>query len=326
MDGLKRVRLTCNTNGDDWAPGCLQLEQSPLYPFYLPNLEVFELAQFEEPLEVLGYAEDEEGYAADFWPMSSRALPIANNLTTLSLLRASASAIAFETLLKQTPNLRAFELEFFQDTEVFPLDLSRLKSALDLVQKTLTHITIRFEVFPGEDEDARDYVTVVYARLGSFREYQALKHMELSLHILFGSEDSMNGVFYPLSAVLPPNLQSLTITDDLLMFADFQQYFEDMEAMAIFRRYLTGEKLLDRWQGNDWRTQDQRFDWVPGAIEGEWRIATPQLKRFVYDLRKRGYLSMDYWNNGKIRNQFRRMCKEQGIEGEVLWEKMKWEI
>jgi hypothetical protein len=128
--------------------------------------------------------------------------------------------------------------------------------------------------------------------------------------------------------MLPPNLQSLTITDDLWMFQDFENAFVDVDAMATFRRFLTGEMLPPEWEeeefGEDWRGRNAALNWAPGRGGGEWKVATPKLKKFVYDLRKRGYLSDEYWNKGKIRRQFRNMCKEQGLEGEVLWETIQY--
>ena len=91
---------------------------------------------------------------------------------------------------------------------------------------------------------------------------------------------------------MPPSLEVLTITDDLYMFNEFQQYFEDKDAMEIFKKYLEG---------------------------GEWKSATPMLKSFMYDLRERGEYTVGYWDQRTTRNELRRLIKAQGLEGTLLW-------
>ena len=333
---LKHLRITCNTNGYEWTPGCMQvsLQKAFLYPFYLPKLETLEIERFEGSYDPVDWQIDHEDYATPFWPVSPTSPPVAGHLTTLRLLRSSASSEALELLLKQTPNLRIFELDIVADTplthELVPFDFNALKASLDRLQTTLTHLKIRFEKYLGCADYEYTLDEWAIGALGSFRKYPALTHLEVSLHVLFDLQPDMYEHLPSLAAVLPPNLHSLTITDDLWMMAEYQEAFEDIEAMAIFRRYLTGEQLPHDWQdrkdsfGFDIRRRFLAVTWVPGATEGEWKTATPRLKRFVYDLRKKGYLSREYWNKGMIRRQFRMMCREQGLEGEVLWEKIQY--
>jgi hypothetical protein len=330
MENLKHVRFVCNTGGNDWTPGIVRLEKAALIPFYLPTLETLEVEHFEDPFRPNEWEiEDEELYEIDFWPMYPAAPPIANNLTTIRLLRSSAAPQTLNLMLQQTPNLRTLEFDVSQSDQVLTsLRFDEYKSALDLAQATLENLTIRFQVY-AEGQDPRHYEDVVEGRLGSFRDYLALTHLEVSLHTLFGARAHWTGTTAAsLAAMLPPNLQSLTITDDLWMFQDFENAFVDVDAMATFRRFLTGEMLPPEWEeeefGEDWRGRNAALNWAPGRGGGEWKVATPKLKKFVYDLRKRGYLSDEYWNKGKIRRQFRNMCKEQGLEGEVLWETIQY--
>lgn len=329
MADLKHLRLTCDTSGFEWTPGCLDFKDTALYPFFLRNLEILEFERFETY-----HVELDEIW---IWPTIPRASLVTTNLTTLRLLRSSAQSHVIGLILCRTPNLQTFELDIIQPTEFESdsFDFAVLKDSLDQLRTTLTQLTIRFQLYPldhdiyvGGMQTRTELDAAARGALGSFRKYTALTHLQVSLHTLFGFGNI--GGLHKLAAYLPPTLQSLAITDDLWMFADFQEAFEDIDAMAIFRRFLTGEVLASNWPQRRTNYAYERqylgVTWVPGpdATGGEWKIATPQLKSFVYDLRKRGYLSHEYWNKGMIRKQFRMMCKEQGIQGEVLWEKIRY--
>jgi hypothetical protein len=92
--------------------------------------------------------------------------------------------------------------------------------------------------------------------------------------------------------VLPPNIKTLVITDDLYMTKGFRGQFDDDQAMQMLERYL--EKDLTR--------------------------ATPQLERFTYDMRERGHRTRGYWNVARSRKDFISLCYEHGVEGKVLWD------
>jgi hypothetical protein len=53
--------------------------------------------------------------------------------------------------------------------------------------------------------------------------------------------------------------------------------------------------------------------------EPEWKLKTPGLRRFTYDLEKRGEETYGYWDRVKAENQLVRVCEAQGISGAVLW-------
>ncbi|KAF2823010.1 hypothetical protein CC86DRAFT_385176 [Ophiobolus disseminans] len=251
-------------------------------------------------------------WTAYFWPMPSREPPIASRMATLSLPQPRIKPQSLEMLLKQTPNLKIPEYGRLDDAPPEKYDLSDLKAALDHVKMTLTRIMVRFVVGHSLDqlrrEEPRETVHVLSGTLGSFRDYPALTHLEISLHALFGSGGSKRGT--PLSAVLPSNIVSLTVTDDLLTFVDFQGCFEDAAAMDIFRRYLGGA------------CGDKEDHW---AVEGEWKAATPCLNTCLYDLRRYGHLGQGYWSSENVRSKFKRMCEGQGLEGGVLWVEDKHE-
>ena len=150
----------------------------------------------------------------------------------------------------------------------------KLRAALDQVQSTLTDLSIRIDVGSDPDRaraDPADHsAAMLSGSLGRFRDYIGLTHLDISLHVLVGSEDISHDI--SLAAVLPPSLQSLTISDDLYGFVECEGRFEEAAVMSIFRDYL-GEMR---------------------AVGGQWMTATPYLKSVAYDLTRRGHLSQEY--------------------------------
>ncbi|KAH7091312.1 hypothetical protein FB567DRAFT_589206 [Paraphoma chrysanthemicola] len=321
MSNLKKFTLRCDTSAENEAkrPGFMQIDKRPLWAFYLPAVEEVVLEHFEDPVssdEMLRHEESPEAedwrvhwwpwacqpmctYPPKTYPHSSTLAPSCSYLTTLRLKRCSAEARTLELLLRYTPVLKVLELDLFRHPYENEFDLNVLRQALGHVAQTLERLTVRYEVFPETEygEIVSDMVRVTTGRLCPLTPFAQLTDLEISLHTLFGSDDSLNNTFFPLAAVLPPKLQELVVTDDLYGFSDWQQYFEDGDAMAMFRRYLEGG----------------------GDGEGEWRVATPELRRFVYDLRERGEYSVRYWDREERREELMAMCKGQGLEGEVLW-------
>ncbi|KAF2028270.1 hypothetical protein EK21DRAFT_114042 [Setomelanomma holmii] len=288
MRGLKKFTLSCDTGDESFTPGFLKLGKTMLWLFYLPAVIADALGQ-----EVLDL----------FWPMDPK--PVAAQLTALTLTRYSAEALTLGCVLRQCPHLRRFELDRTQHPESRPFDMNLLKEALIYIAATLEHLSIRYEVYFDADyaENVSDLVNITSGRLGPIHSFNKLVYLETSLHVLFGAEDSLINVFYSLAEVLAPGLRELVITDDLYGFADWQQYLEDKDAMKLFERYLTSEKA---GRGG-------------GKQGGEWKVATPELKRFVYDLRKRGEYTVRYWDQEENREALKEKCRAQRIEGDVLW-------
>jgi hypothetical protein len=298
VQGVKNLGLTCYVPRERWVPGVVEsdVESEVLCLLYAPNVRTIALQHLDQ-------RDGTETTRRVRWPRDHA--PCATHLTSLSIGRASASASIYKFLLACTPHLRVFELDCLLPPQHLPFQLNDLASALHLVHATLTRLEVRFEVFHDDEfcENVQDLVDVVSGSLGSLRAFAALTSLECSLHVLFGSDDTSQGVSPPLSAVLPLGLQELVVTDDLYMFSDFQGCFEDGDAMGVLERYFIGEQRDGQ-----------------GMLKGEWSSSTPGLERFVYDLSERGELTNGYWSQKKRRRQLEEMCKEQGIKGEVVWE------
>jgi hypothetical protein len=285
---LKHVHLTRdNTTREDWVPNQTIVQQEFLKLLALPHAEVIKL-DFFDPMDMEEYLEDEELARRNFWPWAQ--MKVSKQLHTLRILCCPTPTVAFELILSEASSLRVFDVESCQHPSC-SIDLKTLKTGLDHVKGTLTHLRIRYGAL---DEVSSLRLAGSFdstcGSLGSFRNYNILTYLEVSLHILFGSRDSSKGIFYPLSAVLPPNLETLVITDDLQESNLYDDYFEHDDAMAIFERFF----------------------------DGEWREATPQLKEFMHDLRKSGPYTFDYWDRKEKSDELMALCEGQGIVGKVL--------
>ncbi|CAO2653977.1 Nn.00g107100.m01.CDS01 [Neocucurbitaria sp. VM-36] len=317
---LSSLRITRHTVGDLRRDEIVFLGQKFPLLFCLPRVEKLELTFF-----INDYLSWDPEDLIDLWPLKEH--PKAEKLTTLRLSRSSITASTLGLLLQQTPNLHTFEYDRFQLSYVH-FNLLGIRQALQQVRSTLTHLTIGSEFWHEYDPPAdNNYDT--RGSLGPLNEFSALVSLSIPLAVLFGSEDIDEGRIPKLSFFLPPHLQSLTITDGMWTYHKFRQYYEDVGAMEILKTYLTGEKAADtcRPGTHENRTKDwdegitySNIAWVADG-EPEWKVATPELREFVYDLRKNR--TMGYWQAEQPREELKRGCQSQGIECHVLYQQDK---
>jgi hypothetical protein len=332
---LKKVRVTTEFQDEAelWGPDFVRVQSVLLRLFFLPGVESLEIAALADLRDENGKVEwldedaDEEFWPA--WPVERR--PMAQSLTTLKLVRSSVDPLTIKCFLQQTPHVRAFEFDCFMYPGHVPLDLDGLREALLYIRSTLTSLTVRYELYhnDGMNVIAQDTFSAVTGSLGPLHDFPVLSTLVVSLPVLFGTDDIDMGRQPNLSAYLPSALEYLTITDDLYRYGAFQDYFEDENAMAFFRAYLSGEKI-----GPEWRSSRQSYlwgedNWYQGKCYGdidwvqdrepEWKLKTPGLRSFTYDLEKRGEQTYGYWDRVKARKQLIRVCEGQGIIGQVLW-------
>ncbi|KAF2846777.1 hypothetical protein T440DRAFT_471651 [Plenodomus tracheiphilus IPT5] len=248
------------------------------------------------------------------WPLEQP--PNGNNITILRLLQFSIHPETLSYFLRQTPNVHTFELSVLEPVEMETNDITAFREALHPIRNTLRDLTIRYTV--AEEEECpppQDSVDVIDGSLGPLHDFPILTSLTVSLAVLFGRHGVHTGRYPQLVDFLAPRLQKLTITDDLWMYSDFQGCFEDMDAMQIFRRFLTGEMVEGGWTGG---TQYEKAVWVPSGDVPGWKVATPDLKEFVYDIREHIQESHGYWSKRKYRNELRRATRGQGLECTVL--------
>lgn len=202
------------------------------------------------------------------------------------------------TILKQTHKLQVFHYQWWTIFSQHPTDLVSIKTAPDIVRGTLKCLI--FELQPSQlsmQTDSIKYqnrLAAIKGKLGSFKEYKALTHFKLSLHTLFESEDCSLDSFHDVAAILPRNMEHLTIRTDLYMFNKSQICCEELRGMSIICHWLDGDG--------------------PNSL----RNTSARLKSFVLDLRSARRLSK-FWQDPTSRDGVLQICEKKGIEGQVLW-------
>jgi hypothetical protein len=188
------------------------------------------------------------------------------------------------------------------------------------LRETLAHLVLRFDMF-REGKHGLDFLEdMVEGDLALRRSFTALASMETSLGLLFGEDVHTlrddDDLTHMLADVLPRNLRKVTITDDLWVMGRFVTSEERM-TMSTFLQYFSWDTIGP-------------FDAVPLSTEEvdrtknedlPWRQATPELKEFVFDIRKRGKkVAARYWGNQRRRDYLQHVCERQGIACSILYE------
>jgi hypothetical protein len=156
LKNLKTWRTTCETELSSPEPFLTQGRF--LLPFYLETIGTIKLTALDNFM-VRYHFDTSEEEVRYFWPLK---VPMASNLTTLRLLRTAAEPEAVGMLLRQSPHLRVLEFHALIHPARTPLDLSGLKSALEHVRATLTHLTVCHKIFADEeygDPDEQEDIT-----------------------------------------------------------------------------------------------------------------------------------------------------------------------
>lgn len=309
---LTRVSVTGTGRGRLWGEHFSTLRNTYLCLLSSPTIETLELSAFADDELIAGPVW--AAFPVQAWPYNHTPQP--HNLTTLRILRSALSSETIGFILTQTQHLHTFDLDIFRNQDTQPYDLAALHTALTHIRSTLTHLTIRYEILEDdEDSPVRDLFNSVEGGLGPLREFPCITSLSVSLAVLYGRDVTDSGAIPPLASYLPPLLQRLVVTDDLLYFGEFQGYFEDVDAMAIFRAYLSGERLAASWKGG---RGDEDVVWEDSGERAGWETATPGLREFEYDVRRfGGLLSRGYWERRGVREELGKVGRERGVKVRV---------
>jgi hypothetical protein len=241
----------------------------------------------------------------------------ARSLKSLRLKTTAVPASWIYDVLQHTSRIETLEYDVVTyldlDESVLVLqilDLPKLRAGLNLVHSTLKHLILRFE---DKTRNCEDLGMLCRNHLGSLRNLTELVSLEVSFGMLFGPFGADTVQLPHVSIVLPAKLRRLTITDDFWGFETFSNT-EGVATMAIFKRFFTGERLMEGWTLD---TELGDIRWIKEG-DGEWIAATPGLKEFVFDIKKRGWASYDYWGEAGPCEELQHMCESQGIHCEIL--------
>jgi hypothetical protein len=180
---------------------------------------------------------------------SSWSVPQANNsITSLELFRLRESRL--ELLLSPLRSLKTLHWHWYYQESIDShasgpvIELTTMVTALSNVAETLTNLTIEAETNP--DVLGGDYEPPAVEPRGSLRGLSKLQKLE-TLHLpwlfLMGpSPQSTTETAGALGELLPPNIEVLTITSELLDYEQFE--WEDEVFMRGIRAALQNQKAM----------------------------------------------------------------------------------
>ncbi|KAL9625647.1 MAG: hypothetical protein Q9160_000360 [Pyrenula sp. 1 TL-2023] len=148
-----------------------------------------------------------------------------HTLTTLILRSTICDEATLKNLLRATPRLRSLTYERFYDPCEEGDRLPNPKSLLDALSQvngTLEelHVSLeryRYPMFDGNHTGGEDEYPGPDEPIGSLRELEKLKTLEIPMEVLFGHSD----VYQPISTILPDSLRNLTLRNDFVYFIAF---------------------------------------------------------------------------------------------------------
>ena len=304
---LAHVEVTSDAHGEDWRTEPLCLKETLLHLLYLPSMSTLDLTAITDGPDL--YRHSRQMFNTNFWPLDH--IPTARNFTTLHLRRSEISLNTLEGLLAQTPTLRELRYDGFKPFSSGKLDLTTLRAGLEHVRSTLTHLTVRCELYIGEDDDgAEEIESVSVGRLGSLRDFTELTTLSVPCAVLFGESNVTPGHEWQLASVLPTRLRKLTIYDDLWGFDSFGLP-EGVPRLKTFEEFFKGGAL----------GPTASYSQAPGVHQTRlkhFRSATPDLSSFVFDIRNRIWALAGYWRYSDASSHLVQMCESEGVSCTVL--------
>jgi hypothetical protein len=263
--------------------------------FSLPtmrNLDVAFLCPLElrtKPTSRKQWQELEQEMLSDsYWSLIEP--PISSHLTSLHLTTSSASGTTIRCLLQQTPSLESFRFECAMPTSVGSLNLREVKRGLDHVRSTLQCLWLSYELYADESAEPRSLTSVSEHSLGSFREYEQLTTLSVSLALVFGEIPPAEAP--PLADIFPPHLKKWTVREDLWDYEVFNEWqVEHMK--ALFEAFIMDE-------------------------ERGCKTATPDLEHVVLDQREIGWTVCAYWGDDDETHDVAKLYEDRGIACTIL--------
>ncbi|SCO89852.1 uncharacterized protein FRV6_13980 [Fusarium oxysporum] len=218
--------------------GWLGYQQLPrgIHPlsFYLPKVRTLSLESFAS------HRKGENSALADtnpFWPLSSA--PQATFLTTLHLDHCSSNAHNIAAMLEQTPNLKTLFYACYLPAFECDFDVDELRRGLEHVRNSLSKLTLNLIIMQRGLIDFSDHEwPLTHGRIDDLREFLSLTDLEIPLTFLHGHTAPEH--WQPLADLLPPNLISLTVKDELMDdYTTFQDLYTETAIRDMMQTFLS---------------------------------------------------------------------------------------
>ncbi|KAK2047140.1 hypothetical protein LZ31DRAFT_551686 [Colletotrichum somersetense] len=176
--------------------------------FYLPRIQTVELHRVDD------------GGKPISWPVSD--VPCATALTELVLSKAQLLEANIDRIIRACPNLRTLRYEHVIDAEYAAawLDLGRVRDSLSALESSLEDLSFDVNLWSSTAIDCGEAGPWgIQSSLGSLRGFTRLARLTISLPVLLGWHTKGSA---KLADVLPEDLQSLTITNEMYLWWRYQ--------------------------------------------------------------------------------------------------------
>ncbi|KAG4279902.1 hypothetical protein FPRO06_11235 [Fusarium proliferatum] len=202
--------------------------------FYLPNARTLSLESFAS------HRKGENSKLADtdpFWPLPSA--PHAAFLTTLHLDHCSSNTHNLTAMLAQTPNLKTLYYACYLPAFECDFDVNELRRGLEHVRHSLTKLTLNLTIMERGLIDFSDREwPLTHGRIDDLGEFLSLTDLEIPLTFLHGHAAPEH--WQPLADLLPPNLVSLTLKDELMKeYPTFKDLYTKRAIRDMMRTFLS---------------------------------------------------------------------------------------
>ncbi|RBQ73859.1 hypothetical protein FVER14953_10147 [Fusarium verticillioides] len=141
-------------------------------------------------------------------------------------------------MLVQTPKLKNMFYACYLPAFECDFDVDELRRGLEHVRHSLTKLTLNLTIMQRGliDFSDREWL-LTRGRIDNLREFLSLTNLEIPLAFLHGHKPSDN--WQPLADLLPPNLTSLALRDDLWNdHTTFQDIYTEKAIRNLMRAFL----------------------------------------------------------------------------------------
>ncbi|GKT61598.1 F-box domain protein [Colletotrichum tofieldiae] len=193
--------------------------------FYLPRIQTLELHRVDDGRKPLS------------WPVSE--IPSATTLKELVLIRCQLSEENTDTIIRVAPNLKKLRSEHAIDAEYASawFDLAKVKASLSTLKDSLEDFSLAMTLWTSTAIDCGEAGPWgILNSLGSLKDFKQLTRLAISLPVLLGWQTKGSA---KLIDVLPENIQSLTVTNEMYFWWRYQ--WDDLD-------WDDDDPVVPRWQ------------------------------------------------------------------------------
>lgn len=239
--GLPRLphltRLVLGKRGQYYNDACKEYAEIIPTALSIPTLEHLELWG--------SYITEYHGHLAS----KIATVPPQIHLRSLKFMRTDVPPSLVGVILKTVPKLTSFTYDGYQRFSDGGIRIDDLRTALQHVKSTLTHLCVRADIFDNMDADPQYLDYPIYGSLGRLRDFENLTTLDVSIPILVGMRAGghFDRILAPpvpmLESYLPRRLQRFNTDGSMLGFQSSWLWHEG-DYWTIMTKFFRGRGEL----------------------------------------------------------------------------------